>query len=350
MARRTETCFQEVIIENLDDACIAVDKNGNIKIFNSMATAMFGISPEEAINKKIWDVVKIKELNNLIMDSARNISKSKIEKIVIIGQTTPYLIKIFQALKEDKLYGSIAILRNLSEYAKIEKALSNYVGNLSHELKAPLTAIKGYVETLLEESYFSNPEISRKFLQIINDETNRMTRMIVDLLDATRNENIKENNLSLVSPYKAIIQSVKLFEGLAKQKNIEIEMDVPENISFIMAREDYLRQIFVNILDNAIKFTGIKKSGHIKILGIPDGKKVKFIITDTGIGIPENSIPFVFDKFYRVKDGEASSLGGTGLGLSITKKLVEDISGTIDISSKLGEWTKVTVSFPAGVH
>ena len=150
------------------------------------------------------------------------------------------MIKIFQALKEDKLYGSIAILRNLSEYAKIEKALSNYVGNLSHELKAPLTAIKGYVETLLEESYFSNPEISRKFLQIINDETNRMTRMIVDLLDATRNENIKENNLSLVSPYKAIIQSVKLFEGLAKQKNIEIEMDVPENISFIMAREDFL--------------------------------------------------------------------------------------------------------------
>ncbi len=351
MARRTETCFQEVIIDNLDDASIAVDKNGNIKIFNSSAVALFGVSQEEALNKKIWDIVKFKELNNLIMDSARNISKNKIEKIVIIGQTTPYLIRIFQAVKDSKIYGAIAVLRNLSEYAKIEKALNNYVGNLSHELKAPLTAIKGYVETLLEESYFSNPEISRKFLQIINDETNRMTRMIVSLLDSNRSDGTsQEQDLSLISPYKAIVQSVKLFEGLAKQKNIEIEIDVPEDISFIMAKEDSLRQIFVNILDNALKFTGIKKSGKIKILGIPDGKKVKFVITDTGIGIPENSIPFVFDRFYRVTDGVASTLGGTGLGLSITKKLVEDISGTIDISSKFGEWTKVSVSFPAGPH
>lgn len=350
MARRTETCFQEVIIENLDDASIAVDKNGNIKIFNSSATALFGVSQKEALNKKIWDVVKFKELNNLIMDSARNISKNKIEKIVIIGQTTPYLIRIFQAVKDGKIYGAIAMLRNLSEYAKIEKALSNYVDNLSHELKTPLTAIKGYVETLLEESYFSNPEISRKFLQIINDETNRMTRMIISMLDSNRNEELREQNLSLISPYKSINQSVKLFEGLAKQKNIEIEIDVPKNIPLIMGNEDSLSQIFVNILDNAIKFTGIKKSGKIKILGFPDGKNVKFIITDTGIGIPEDSIPLVFDRFYRVKDGEASSLGGTGLGLSITKKLVEDISGTINISSKLGEWTKVTLLFPAGVH
>ena len=167
MARRTEICFQEVITEHIDDAAFAVDKTGTLKIFNGRAAELFGVSSENAVNRKVWDVIKFQELNKLVMDAARNQSFLKIEKVVIIGQKLPFFIRIFPAFhKGGRLFGAVAILRNLGEYARIEEALSNYVDNISHELKAPLTAIKGYVETLLEEPYFSDPEISRKFLQM----------------------------------------------------------------------------------------------------------------------------------------------------------------------------------------
>lgn len=345
MARRSDACFQEVIIDNLEDAALAVDKTGKIKLFNSRAAVLFSVKPSDVIGEKVWDVIKFQELNKLIMEVARSLTPTKIEKVVIIGQKLPFLIKIFPAVQSDgKIFGVALTLRDLGEYARIEEALNNYVDNISHELKAPLTAIKGYVETLLEESYFSNPEVSKKFLQIINDETNRMTRLIISLLDRSKTQqNAGAVPLASVSPSKIITQALNLFVKVAKQKNINFEVDVPEDLPYMAAREDSLTQVFINILDNAVKFTGIKKEGRIRIIGIVEGRDVKITVSDTGIGIAKHHLPFIFDRFYRVTEGEASALGGTGLGLSITKELIEDMGGRVDITSELNCGTKVTV-------
>ncbi len=350
MARRTEICFQEILTEHMDDAAFAIDKTGEIKLFNTAAGALFGVSRDVALNKKIWDVIKIQELNRLILDAARNQESSKIEKVVIIGQKIPFLIKIFPAAsKSMRRFGAVAIMKNLGEYARIEEALTNYVDDISHELKAPLTAIKGYVETLLDESYFTDPDVNRKFLQIINEETNRMTRMIVSMLDSSRGSETKKDRSSanLVEVSKVLKCAVDLFAGVAIRKNIEMIVDMADNLPYILADEDSLQQIFVNLLDNALKFTGVKKSGKINITAFPDGKVIKVRIVDTGIGISAEHLPFVFDRFYRVTEGDAALLGGTGIGLSIVKKLLDDISGTIKISSELGAGTSVTVIFPA---
>ncbi len=347
MARRTEFCFREAMIENLDDAAVAVDKSGDVKVFNPAAAALFGTRAEDAIDRKIWEVIKYRELDNLIMDAARSKTPTRTEKVVLIGQT-PYLIKIFTAInKNGKPFGAAATLRNLEEFLKIEKALSNYVDNISHEFKAPLTAIKGYVETLLEDSYASDPEVSRKFLQIINDETNRMTRLIVNMMDRSGGKRPWTVSSSPIDPSIQLMQAVDLFRGMAARRNISIETEVSGGRQFITANEDALRQIFVNLLDNAVKFTGIKKSGRISVSCYPDGRSVRVVIADDGIGIPEAHLPRVFDKFYRVNEGAAAALGGTGLGLTITRKLCEEMGGSIDIQSKEGEGTRVRLTFPA---
>lgn len=345
MARRSESGFRDAMIDNIGEAAFACDKNGEIKIFNSDAAELFGFQKQEASGKKIWDIIKYPNLANIILNPARSKTPSKLEKVVLIEQK-PFLIKIFSVCdRNGKVAGAAAIMRDLGEYARIEKALSNYVGNLSHELKAPLTAIKGYVETLLEGSYTANPEISRKFLQIINDETNRMAKLIVSLID--RKSGSASKPISSINPAVPLKAAIDLFRGVAAQKNITLETNIDENTPCIDANEESLRQIFVNILDNAVKFTGIKLGGTIKTACFPDGKNIRITISDTGIGIPQKHIPYIFNEFYRVNEGEAASLGGTGIGLSITKKLVEEISGTIEISGEEGEGAKVRITFPA---
>ena len=343
---RKELKLQDIIVNNLEDAAVAVDKNGTLKLLNQQASKIFNISQQNAIGKKIWDVISFSEFNKLLLSVMRVQNNTFLEKIVILNHNRPFQIKFFRAISpEERTIGAIALLRDLSDFARIEEALNNYVANISHELKTPLTAIKGYVETMLESSYASEPEISKKFLQIINDETNRMTRLIMSMLDMSRNDSkVSLIELIPVSVKKVLDTAINLFRSVAEQKNITFIADLPDDLPMVSATEDHLKQIFINLIDNAVKYTGINKSGQIKIDAIDAGKYLKISITDSGIGISQEYMPHLFERFYRVQEGPAAQLGGTGLGLSITKKLIEEMSGTIEIKSEPGNGTKVTFS------
>ncbi len=343
---RKESKLQDIAIENLEDATIAIDKNGVIKLLNKRAGDIFNITPKDSLGKKIWDVILVSEFNKLVLSMARDQNPNSIEKIIILQHNRPFQIKLFQALNDDgKVLGAIVILRDLSDFARIEEALNNYVANISHELKTPLTAIKGYVETLLEESYCSNPEISRKFLQIINDETNRMTRLIMSMLEMSKTgQKASPQQMKPVSVTKVLDEAVHLFSSVAEQKNITITAELPSGLPLVMAIEDSLKQVFINIIDNAVKYTGIKKSGEIKIDAMDAGRYLKISVTDTGIGIAKEHMDKLFERFYRVQEGPAAQLGGTGLGLSITKELIEEMSGKIEIKSEPDKGTKFTFS------
>lgn len=343
---RKELKLQDIIVDNLEDAVAAVDKNGVLKLLNQQAGKIFNIAPKDVLGKKIWDAIPFSEFNKLLLSVMRVQNTTFLEKVVILNHNRPFQIKFFRAVNsEGRIIGAIALLRDLSDFAKIEKALNNYVANISHELKTPLTAIKGYVETMLETSYASDPEISKKFLQIINDETNRMTRLIMSMLEMSRSDN-QTSSLELmpVSVKKVLETAVSLFKSVAEQKNIEIKTEIVDGLPMVCATEDRLKQIFINLIDNAVKYTGIKKSGQIKINAIDAGKYLRVSITDSGIGIPQEHMQNLFERFYRVQEGQAAQLGGTGLGLSITKKLIEEMSGTIEIQSEPDKGTKVTFS------
>ncbi|MDQ7826279.1 MAG: ATP-binding protein [Candidatus Eremiobacteraeota bacterium] len=348
MPRRVESGLQEIALENINDAVLAIDKNGKIVLLNRIAAELFKVTQEEAIGKKVWDVVRFSEFNKILMTQVKDSNAKTREQMILFPHNQLFQMKIFPARTlEDKLLGAIAILRDLSELSRIEKAVNQYVATISHELKTPLTSIKGYVETLLEEAYYTNPEISRKFLQIINDETNRMTRLIVSMLElATMGADKKKPHLKPMAISPLINDAVRVLTPIAQQKNITFEIQVPEDLPRVIADEDKIKQVFINVIDNAIKYTGILKKGTVKVEARDENKSLRINIIDTGIGIPEEHQGKIFERFYRVKDGPSSELGGTGLGLSITKEIVEECNGTIHVESQPGKGSKFTIILP----
>lgn len=348
MSRRTESALQSFLLENLNDAAIAIDKSGKVVIFNAAASGVFKILREDAVGKKIWDVIPFSEFNKLLLDTAKSPSTRPVEKIIILNQNRPFQIKVMQARQaEHKTSGAVVILRDLSEYSAIEKAFNEYVANISHELKTPLTAIKGYVETLLDESYFSEPEISKKFLQIINDETNRMTRLIVSMLERSKPAAQRHKvHSSAVSVSEVLEEALTVLRPLAEQKNIELAIRVSPQLPPAAAEKDRLKQILINLVDNAVKYTSIKKNGLVTVEARDEGHNMKISVSDSGIGIAPQHQDKIFERFYRVAEGPSSQLGGTGLGLSITKELVEEMNGTIEFVSTEGKGSKFTVILP----
>jgi two-component system sensor histidine kinase VicK len=220
-----------------------------------------------------------------------------------------------------------------------------FVANVSHELKTPLTSIKTYTETLLDQDMRPDDEEATRFLNVILSESNRMTRLVSDLLQLTKFD------------YKKVAWNKLFFDlgELAKQvcekhmiqaetKHQNLECYITSNVPMVYADRDGIEQVITNILTNSIKYT--KEDGNIKMyVGcVHDDAYIKII--DDGVGIPEADIPRVFERFYRVDKARSREMGGTGLGLPIAKEIIEANGGSIDIKSELGKGTEVIIKVP----
>lgn len=352
MPRRIRSGLQDIALEHINDAIIAIDRDGKVIIFNRIASQIFSIPQKEAEGKSIWDVLKFSQFNKILMQTVKEPDAKAREQIILFPDNRLFQIRIFRAKQEEsKLLGAIAVLKDLSELSRIEKAVNKYVANVSHELKTPLTCIKGYVETLLEGSYYSNPEIIQRFLHIINEETNRMTRLILGMLQmATLESGQGKTELKAASIYPLLSDAAKVFQPVAQQKNIEIQLEVPEDLPPVIINPDKIKQVFINIIDNAIKFTGLMKKGTVRIEARDESKHLRINIIDTGIGIEEKHLDKIFERFYRIKEGPSAELGGTGLGLAITKEIVEEHKGTITAESQPGKGSKFSITLPLAAH
>jgi two-component system, OmpR family, phosphate regulon sensor histidine kinase PhoR len=348
MPQRVRSGLQEIVLESINDAVLAIDREGKIVIFNNGASEAFGVSQDRAVGKKVWDVVKFSEFNKIIMAAVKESDAKAREQIILFPHNRLFQTKIFPARwEETKLLGAIAILKDISELGKIEKAVNQYVANISHEFKTPLTSIKGYVETLLEGAYYNDPEISRKFLQVINEETNRMTRLILSMLElATLGGDQKKTELKALSIHPLINDAVRVLMPIAQQKNIEIKIEVPEDLPAVLINEDKIKQVIINLLDNAIKFTGLLNEGMVTIEGRDESRFLRINVIDTGVGIAPEHREKIFERFYRIKEGPAAELGGTGLGLSITREIIEEHQGTIAVESTPGMGSKFSITLP----
>lgn len=348
MPRRIRSGLQEIVLENINDAVIAIDKDGKVVIFNKMASQVFNTPQGDALGKKVWEVLKFSQFNKILMQTVKEQDAKAREQIILFPDNRLFQIRIFRARQEDsKLLGAIAILKDLSEFSRIEKAVNSYVANISHELKTPLTSIKGYVETLLESAYYSNPDISQRFLHIINEETNRMTRMIMSMLQMVSMESGQDKLELTAKPVLPLIENaVKVLHPIAQQKNIDITLEVPGDLPPVLVNEDKIKQAFINVIDNAIKFTGLVQPGTVTIEARDEDKHLRVNFIDTGIGIDPKHKEKIFERFYRVKEGPSAELGGTGLGLSITREIIEEHHGTISVESQPGKGTKVSITLP----
>jgi two-component system sensor histidine kinase VicK len=256
-------------------------------------------------------------------------------------------VKIYFAVFTDtnrKPEGIIVVIRDVTEQQKLDRMRREFVANVSHELRTPITSIKSYTETLLDGA-LADQELAVNFLNVINSESDRMTRLVKDLLQLSRLDNEqmswKIEKVSLKDIVKNIVSRMQLE---AEKKDQKLESFVIGEIPDINADKDRIEQVMVNVISNALKYT--PDNGNITVY---IGKLINDVyvkVADTGIGIPKESLDRVFERFYRVDKARSRDLGGTGLGLSIAKEIIEAHGGTINVTSEFGKGTEVTVRLP----
>jgi two-component system phosphate regulon sensor histidine kinase PhoR len=244
--------------------------------------------------------------------------------------------------------GMLFLLQDVTDIRRLEVMRSEFVANVSHELKTPIAAVKGFAETLLTGGV-QDEETARSFLKIIYDEGDRLNRLIGDILDLSKIESRRV--LLEYEPVHVKDLFDRIFEVLhssASKKSISMQHNIADYI-FIEGDEDRLRQIFMNLLSNAISYT--PEGGRVRVEAKIDheneeNERIIITVSDTGIGIPKKDLPRIFERFYRVDKARSRSSGGTGLGLSIVKHLVELHHGTITVESKVGEGSSFILDLP----
>jgi two-component system phosphate regulon sensor histidine kinase PhoR len=234
----------------------------------------------------------------------------------------------------------VAVLHDITELKNLERMKKEFVANISHELRTPLTAIKGFVETLEEEEEIKNVT----YLEIIKRHTNRLMYIVNDLLLLSELEQtgtkLVAENVNLIALVENIL---KVFEQVANKKGIELKLITAHDLQPIQADLFKVEQMFINLLDNAIKYT---EKGEVSITIRQEPSKSIIEIKDTGVGIPASNLPRIFERFYVVDKSRSKKLGGTGLGLAIVKHIVLLHGGTIDVESLQETGTKFTIVLP----
>jgi two-component system phosphate regulon sensor histidine kinase PhoR len=320
------------IIESLQEGLLVLDKQGKVIRSNESLRKIIGNQATEG--KFYWEILRNPQLPELLKRAGtekRNFAEEMtLENGIFMCSVTP-------------LEGGeqiVFIFHNITEIKNIERIKKDFVINVSHELRTPLAAIKGYVETLREEV---DVQPSKKYVEIIERNTDRLINIVNDLLLLSSLEEKPALELEEIDLNVFLENVTKIFDQRLKDKELSLVMDVQENLPTIKADPFKLEQMLINLLDNAAKYTD---RGKITVSLDVQDKTVRIRVTDTGIGIPKDDIPRIFERFYVVDKSRSRKYGGTGLGLSIVKHIVLLHHGAINIQSALGQGTAVTVTLP----
>ncbi|TYP57450.1 ATP-binding protein [Thermosediminibacter litoriperuensis] len=331
----------EAILTNMADGVIALNGRGEVIHINPAARRMLQLEGEQ-LGQDFVD--KLREIFNINPEDFQKAELAQLEVLVKVRDGT--LKAIFAPLTGDgRVAGYILLLQDITKQQRLDEMRREFVANVSHELRTPLTTIKSYAETLLDGA-LDDSSVARQFLSVINDEADRMTRLVNDLLELSHLDNRETNWDRKPIRIDGILTAVisKMMVNIRK-KGLELEYDLPEDLPEVFADRDKMEQVFQNILSNAIKYT--PQGGRIFVKAKNLGSRVQVSIRDTGIGIPREDLPRIFERFYRVDKTGSRELGGTGLGLSIAREIVLAHEGEISIQSELGQGTEVIIKLPA---
>lgn len=337
------------IVESMGEGLLVLDGRGKTSLLNPAAEKLLGVQQQAVLGKTALEVARSHEMDDLLHAAARQPGGANAE-ITLVHPRRRTLAGTAVAMRDAQgaVLGTVLALRDITQIKRLEEMRMEFVLNVSHEIRTPLTAIRGYAETLLEGG-LADGENARKFLEIIHKHSERLGRLLNDLLELSNIE-LERAPLHLrpVACADAVRQGVALLAPQAEAKAIQLVTAVPEDMPAVLADRDRLVQILVNLIDNAVKYTPQGGKVTVAARGIPsEARLVELSVTDTGIGIPEKDLPRLTERFYRVDKARSREMGGTGLGLAIVKHLVAAHNGTLAIDSKPGEGTEVRVAIPA---
>lgn len=330
----------DTIFKYMAEGVIAIDKNNNLIHANIIAMDILKLKEQSIGNT--FDLKSI-NLENVDYDNFEDLEG---DEIIEIGNE---FFKVKHApFKNDEggISGLIIVFQDITNEHKLDNIRKEFVANVSHELKTPITTIKSYTETLIDSEL--DRDLSEKFLGVIDSECDRMARLVRDLLQLS-NLDYKKTKWEKkdVVLEEAIKDSIVKLDLSFKEKNQKVNLNLEEDLPKITVDKDGIEQVILNLLSNANKYTEV--NGEIDVSCYMEDKKVIITIKDNGIGISEEDQKRIFERFYRVEKGRSRELGGTGLGLSIAKEIVEAHNGSLSLCSRLNEGTEISIELPISI-
>jgi len=340
----------EAVLSAMSEGVMVVSGKGNIIIINDALKEMFNLT-DDPFQKPYWEILRNREVIKLIDGVLESWKPDNKEVFYLYPEEKYYLANVIPLKSAEKKV--IVVMFDITEFKRLENIKADFIANVSHELRTPLTAIKGYTETLEEEA-FENPQEQKHFLKIIKRHADRLINIVSDLLvlsevegrDVLSEEN-DNGDFEDVNIDEVIRSSLEALKSNAADKNLRVSFKPSDNDHIITANRFLLEQMFINLIDNAVKYT--PDNGEIGIEITDQDKDLLIEIRDTGIGIPKESVPRIFERFYRVDKTRSRKMGGTGLGLSIVKHIVIIHGGKIDVNSEEGKGSRFFICLPKKV-
>jgi two-component system sensor histidine kinase VicK len=325
-----------LVLTNMSDGVIAADEYGRVIVMNRQARKMLLIEEQEGVRRNMAKLL--------------DLSWSKIKEYAEGGYVhtdSPNVRIHFTTIrrKDKATAGIVAVLQDVTKQEQLEQQRKDFVANVSHELRTPLTTIRSYLEAL-DEGALAEAELAKRFVGVTRNETERMIRLVEDLLLLSQLERPEAQlKLHAISVQELLEEVADRFSFKLEQKHLTCRVQIESTLPVVLADRDQMDQVLDNLLSNAIKFT--PEHGQVDIVAVQDGEQwVKFSVADTGIGIPEQDIEYIFDRFYRADKARSRQMGGTGLGLSIAQKIIHAHGGTISLTSQLNRGTVVVFTLP----
>jgi two-component system phosphate regulon sensor histidine kinase PhoR len=333
----------EALLAGMDEGVIAADLQQKILLHNGAAARLLDFDSAGASGRLLWEVVR----EEGVIRAARETLASGGRRTFKVGpvRNRHLDVSVYSWPEAGPPEGVVIVAHDATESVRYQELRKEFVANVSHELRTPLTMIKGFVETL-RDGALSDPVKGPEFLATIEKHVDQLTNLVSDLLELSRLES-REGlpRMARVEVATTLARVVEFMKPAAEKRRQTLELSANGGLPGIAGDPDYLERAVGNLVDNAIKYT--PEGGRIRVSAKPDDGHVVIEVSDTGIGIPPEDVPRVFERFYRVDKSRSREMGGTGLGLSIVKHVVHVHGGTVDVESVVGKGTTIRVRLPA---
>jgi two-component system phosphate regulon sensor histidine kinase PhoR len=339
---KLEGARREAILASMLEGVLAVDKDLRVTFCNYSFARTVGARLPVVPGIPLLELVRdpgLREIMTTVISSGERVER----RLTLPGAGTRSFEVLAGPLGAPATRGALAILHDVTQLERLERVRRDFVANVSHELRTPLAAIRGYAETLLDGA-LEDLEHNRRFVEIILAQATRLSNIASDLLSLSELESTAVTAPpQAVSIRSAIESALRTVESAARVQGVRLLCEKLDDLK-VVGYELRLEQVFVNLLDNAVKFN--RPNGEVQVEMRCNNGKVRILIGDTGIGIPSEDLPRIFERFYRADKARSRAMGGTGLGLSIVKHAVEQMGGTIQVHSRLGEGSEFTIELP----
>ena len=340
----TERNQATAILDRLAEGVIAMDREGRILLLNEAARRLLGLAPQTAAGANFFEVVRQHELTAFVSEGLKAPAHASRPVRLLHPEERLLLVHLVPAPAESAGPHLVLVLQDITESERYERLRKEFVANVSHELKSPLTSIRSLTETLLDGA-LQDAEHNRRFVELIDQDAARLTRLIDDLLALSEIESQAMPLRLAEVPLRALAESVVgAVHAAAEARRLSVSVEIPAELT-VEADPDRLRQVLSNLVENAIKYN--RDGGRIRLTARRQPAAVELEVEDTGIGIPPEDQDRVFERFYRVDKARSRELGGTGLGLAIVKHIVDAHGGQVSVRSRPEHGTTFTVRLPA---